>query len=276
MLIGVAAGAMEGVALNGIEGEGRTMGGGGIIARGVAVAATEGVLAGVADGDAATDGAIEGVALGVGLGDGRILGVGDAAGVALAAAAGVAAGVAVALATGVAVAVAVALATGVVVGAAVAVGTGVVVALATGVAVVLATGVALAAAVAVAAAAGAGVAAAVSSGFTNFFGGALGGGVASALILVRARSAAERSAIAVQPVSIVTSITRSFTVRGRGISRTSTLSGTETSSSSPRIVAANSASVRDCRRKRYRSIGRRLYERISSNFGPSLTIIVFA
>jgi hypothetical protein len=76
----------------------------------------------------------------------------------------------------------------------------------------------------------------LSSGFTNVFGGALGGGVDSERIFVRARSAAERSAI-VQPLSMFTSTTRSFTRRGRGISRTSVMGGAEISSSSPRTVA---------------------------------------
>lgn len=218
--VDIGAGVMErGVALTGMVGEGRTLGEGETIAFGVAVAAgivaeADGAIAGVAEGDAATVGAMEGEALGVAVGDGRLLGVGDAAGVVVAA---VVAGVALGTATGVA------------------------------------AGVAVAATVAVAAVVAGGVVAGagdVSAGFTNFFGGALLGGVASARILLRARSAAARSAIAVHPVSIVTSTTRSLTVRGRGISRTSTLAGTDTSSSSPRTVAENSASVRDCRRSR--------------------------
>jgi hypothetical protein len=90
------------------------------------------------------------------------------------------------------------------------------------------------------------VAVELSSGFTNVFGGALGGGVDSVRIFVRARSAAERSAI-VQPLSMFTSITRSFTRRGRGISRTSVIRGAEISSSSPRTIAAVSVF---CRRSR--------------------------
>ena len=78
---------------------------------------------------------------------------------------------------------------------------------------------------------------AVSAGGTNFFGGAFGGGVASALILVRARSAADRSETDVQPLSTFTSTTRSFTRRGRKILRTSLRIGTETSSSLPLILA---------------------------------------
>jgi hypothetical protein len=226
LTVDLGAGVMEGgVALTGMVGEGRTLGEGETIAFGVAVAAgvvaeADGAIAGVAEGDAATVGAMEAEALGVAVGDGRLLAVGDAAGVALAAAVAAAAGVAVGATTAVAAGVA--------------------------------AGVEVAAAVAGAVDAGEVVAGpvVVSAGFTNFFGGALVGGVASARILLRARSAAARSAIAVQPVSIVTSTTRSLTVRGRGISDTSTLAGTDTSSSSPRTVAENSASVRDCRRSR--------------------------
>ena len=90
------------------------------------------------------------------------------------------------------------------------------------------------------------VAAVVSVGFTNTFGGALGGGVASDRIFVRARSAAERSAM-VQPLSIFTSTTRSLIRRGRGMSRTSVITGAEISSSSPRTVATVSVF---CRRNR--------------------------
>src|SRR5205085_7469399 len=86
--------------------------------------------------------------------------------------------------------------------------------------------------VAVAAAVAAGVAEAaevgvVSAGGTNFFGGALGGGVASVFIFVRARSAADRSEIDVHPLSTFTSVTRSLTRRGRKIFRTSLRTGTE-------------------------------------------------
>jgi hypothetical protein len=121
---------------------------------------------------------------------------------------------------------------------------------ATGVGVALRAGGALgetATGVVVAAAAGV-EEAAVSAGGTNFFGGALGGGVASALILVRARSAAERSETEVHPLSTFTSVTRSFTRRGRTIFRTSLRTGTETSSSPPLILAW--LSVFRSRRKR--------------------------
>ena len=109
------------------------------------------------------------------------------------------------------------------------------------VAVMVGVGLALAGAVAAGLAAGvaAGVAAVVvSCGFTNVFGGAFGGTVASALILVRVRSAAERSVTAVQPLSITTSVTRSLTVRGRWNPGMLLSNGTVITISSPRTVAA--------------------------------------
>src|SRR6476469_10433852 len=80
----------------------------------------------------------------------------------------------------------------------------------------------------------------VSVGRTNFFDGALGGGVASARIFVRARSAAERSETEVHPLSTFTSVTRSFTRRGRKIFVTSLRIGTETANSLPLILAVDS------------------------------------
>lgn len=235
---------MGGVARKSMAGEGRVLGG----------------IEAEAEAAGATDGAMEGLSFGCGVGEERIRMVGVATGAALAAAVaeavGVAfciAGVALAAAVGLAVGVALALAAGVALAAAVAAATGVAVALAAGVALAAAAGVVLAAGVVAAAAVAAGVAVVsdVSFGLTNRFEGALGGGVASALILVRARSAAERSAIAVQPLSIITSATRSFTLRGRGMSGISTITGAETSSSSPRTLAdAKSPSICDCRRKR--------------------------
>ena len=94
-----------------------------------------------------------------------------------------------------------------------------------------------------------GVVAAVSRGFTNLFGGAFGGGVASVLNFVRARSTADRSVLAVHPLSMLTSTTRSFSRRGRGMSRISVINGTETSSSSPWIRAV-AVSPSLCRRRR--------------------------
>lgn len=141
-------------------------------------------------------------------------------------------------------------------------------ALATGVAAGDATVVGLGLALAAGVAAGvvAGVAAVVvSCGFTNLFGGAFGGTVASAFILVRVRSAAERSVTAVQPLSITTSETRSLTVRGRWNPGILFSNGTVMTISSPRTVAAAlSLSTSAWRRRRYRSIGCRLRERISS------------
>jgi hypothetical protein len=271
LIVAVGAGTMGGVARKSIAGEGRTLGG----IDGAAVAA------GV--GDAAKAGAIDGLAFGSGVGEGRVRTVGDATGaatvaeatgVALAAAVGLAVGVALALAAGLGLAVAVA--AGVALAAIVGLTVGVALGLATGLG--LAVGDAAAAGVGVARGGGVGLEAtgvgeagaaagvvlaagvvaagvvvvdAVSVGFTKRFEGAFGGGVASALILVRARSAAERSAIAVHPFSISTCATRSFTRRGRGMSRISTMAGAETSSSLPCTLAdANSPSARDCRRKR--------------------------
>jgi hypothetical protein len=136
---------------------------------------TAGGTVAVAAGDAAR----EGVGLGLVLGDGRVLGEAEAAGLGVAECAAVAAGIGFVLRAGALVAVA--------------------------------------AAVAVALA-GVGEAAEVgsfSTGGTNFFGGAFGGGVASVLIFVRARSAAARSETEVHPLSTFTSVTRSFTWTGR-------------------------------------------------------------
>jgi len=257
LIVAVGAGTMGGVARKSMAGDGRTLGGvdGAAVAAGAAAVA-EGALVPVGEGDAGNDGSMEGVTFARGVGEGRVRTVGDATGaatvaeatgVALAAAAGLAVGVALAWAVGVVLAAAV----GLTVGVALALAAGLGLAVAAGVAVAREAGVGLdatgvgeagadagvvlAAGVVAAAAVAAGVAAvvAVSDGFTNRFEGALGGGVASALIFVRARSAAERSAIAVQPLSITTSATRSFTLRGRGMSGISTMTGVETSSSLP-------------------------------------------
>lgn len=214
-------------------------------AAGVLVAATLGEAATVAAGVAVIDGGAVGDeemgALGLDRGvlEGRTLGEAEAAGVALAAAV---AGVGLAAAI---------------------VGEGLVLAfeglgLATaGVGLAVATagvgeavaGVRLAAGAAgVAGVAGVVEEVAVSTGFTNFFGGAFGGGVASVLNFVRARSAAERSLISVQPLSTFTSTTRSLTRRGLKTFRTVLSTGTETSSSSPRTLAC--ASVFRSLRKR--------------------------
>ena len=59
------------------------------------------------------------------------------------------------------------------------------------------------------------VSAAASVGFTNLFGGAFGGGVASAFIFTRIFSVAWRSPVFSQPRSITTLVTVSLTLRGR-------------------------------------------------------------
>lgn len=221
--------------------------------------------AGVAVAAGETDAAIDGRGLGLFVG-GRIVTEADAAGVGLieaavavasgaglaALGAGVALGVNLGRVLGMAGVVAFSAAAAVALGAVAEVALGVAAGVAPvagvdeglGFVVADAAGVGLEAAVETegeAAAVAAGVADAVavelSSGFTNVFGGAFGGGVASARIFVRALSAAERSAIAVHPVSMLRSTTRSFKRRGRGISRISVMMGAEISSSSPRTVA---------------------------------------
>lgn len=261
---------------------------------GVEVAMTAGAVGaavdcGAIEGETAIDGATEGVGRGLMDGDGRVRG--DSAGVGLGAALATAAGVALGDGrvrgdpAGVGLAAALAAATGVAVGdgrmrgdragdgltAALAAAAGVAVAAAlaageAGAAVAVAfgenAGVGLAVSALCAGVAGAGVAA-VSRGFTNLFGGALGGGVASVRIFVRARSAAERSAISVHPLSTFTSTTRSRIRRGRGISRTSVMRGAETSSSSPRSRAGAVSELR-CQRRCTRGTARWLRERSSS------------
>jgi hypothetical protein len=213
--------------------------GGAAEAAGVLVAATLGeaatVAAGVAviEGGAVADEETDGLGFDRGVLDGRTLGEAEAAGVALAAAV---AGVGLAAAI---------VGDGLVFAieglglAAAGVGLGVVTA---------AVGEAVAGVRLAAGAAGVVEEVAVSTGFTNFFGGAFGGGVASVLNLFRARSASERSLISVQPLSTFTSTTRSLTRRGLKIFRTVLSTGTETSSSSPRTLAC--ASVFRSRRKR--------------------------
>jgi hypothetical protein len=214
---GFVAGVNEGVILTGIEGEGRTRFTGGTDVIGVALNELTGVVgAGVVAGvaEAAADGATDAVGCGLTDGDGRVRGV--KAGVALAD--GV---VAAALVAGVALGAALMLALaagegdGRTRGEKAGLGLATVVAPAAG---DCAAGVA------------AGAVTVVSEGFTNRFGGAFGGGVASVRNFVRARSAADRSVMAVHPLSMLTSTTRSFTRRGRGISRISVISGTDSAS----------------------------------------------
>jgi hypothetical protein len=237
----IGAGVMAG----GRDGEGRARMTGETATAGVADAA--GTVAETSGAVVAADAAIDGLGLGLIVGEGRTRTVADAAGVAVTAVAGVVAGLGLAaLVAGVAVGVNLGrvLGEGVELDAAAAVGLGVT-PVVCGVGVVALTGVGLAVAGAdgagVVAAVAAGVAEAVatevSCGFTNFFGGAFGGGVDSVRIFVRARSAADRSAIDVQPFSILTSTMRSFTRRGLVKSRTTERRGTETSSSFPRTRA---------------------------------------
>ena len=61
------------------------------------------------------------------------------------------------------------------------------------------------------------VSAAASVGFTNVFGGAFGGGVASAFIFTRTFSVACRSPVFSQPRSTTTLVMVSLTLRGRSI-----------------------------------------------------------
>ena len=250
-----------GVAIGGIVADGRgftVIEGNGRVTEGETDAVGRGVDAGtvatgvvravaVANGELDITGETEAV------GDGRI---GCTRGDADTVAAALAAGVIVAVVPGVAVAIGAALTAGFVAeasGVAVAAG----VALTTGVALTAGfvadtAGVAVAATVAFAAgvAVDAGALGDVS-GFTNVFGGAFGGGVASDLIFFRARSAAERSAIAFHPVSIAICAIVSFTVCGRSIPGTLVITGAEISISSPRTLACNVASsISACRRKR--------------------------
>ena len=221
-----------GIVRGGIEGEGFIFIGGVIEAAGAGDAAMlgEATVLGGAVATTVGEGAIDGLGRTVGVADGRARGDEEAAGVALAAAtdafglglAAVAFGKGVAVVTGVGLVFAgddvglvfagddVGLVfAGDIVGLAFA-GDSVGLAFATG-------GVGLAVAgVGLAAVTGVGEAfVVVSTGFTNFFGGALGGGVASVLILVRARSAAERSLMSVHPLSTFTSVTRSLIRVGR-------------------------------------------------------------
>ena len=61
------------------------------------------------------------------------------------------------------------------------------------------------------------VSAAASVGFTNVFGGAFGGGVASAFIFTRTFSVVCRSPVFSQPRSTTTLVMVSLTLRGRSI-----------------------------------------------------------
>jgi hypothetical protein len=263
---------MDGVARGAIEAEGRVRGdatGVGLAVAAVAELEAVGLGDGLADdaalatGDALGDGFADdaalatGDALGDGLADDAALATGDALGDGFAVEVALAAGDAL----GDGFVVDVVLASGDALGDCLGVLTGEGLE-AAGVGLTEA-GVCAAVAAAVEAGAGELVVVAVSSGFTKRFDGAFGGGVASVWNFVRARSAAERSVMAVQPFSMLTSTTRSRTRRGRWNSRTSVMRGADTSSSSPSIRAC-SVSASRCQRRRRRWIGRGPLERSSS------------
>lgn len=102
------------------------------------------------------------------------------------------------------------------------------------------------------------------TGFTRVFEGASAGGVTSAFIFARARSAAGRSVSAAQLFSTVASVSFSFTVCGRSTPMTAVIAGADMTRTSPRTLGGSVVSELTCRSRRYRSIGCRLRERISS------------
>jgi hypothetical protein len=102
------------------------------------------------------------------------------------------------------------------------------------------------------------------AGFANVFEGASGGGVTSAFIFARARSAAGRSVSAAQLFSTVASVSFSFTVCGRSTPMTAVIAGADMTRTSPRTLGGSVASEFTCRSRRYRSMGCWLRERISS------------
>ncbi len=102
------------------------------------------------------------------------------------------------------------------------------------------------------------------NGVTSVFGGASGGGVDSAFIFARARSPADRSASVDQLFSTVVCAIVSLTVCGRFIPASVVRAGADMISTSPRTLAGAVVSEFTCRSRRYRSIGCRLRERISS------------
>jgi hypothetical protein len=113
------------------------------------------------------------------------------------------------------------------------------------------------------------------SAFTNVFEGASGGGVDSAFIFARARSAAGRSVSADQLFSTLVSAMVSCTVCGRFTPGMVTSAGADITKTSPRTDGGAAVSALSWRSRRYRSMGRRLRERISSKFGPWFTTVVF-
>lgn len=101
-------------------------------------------------------------------------------------------------------------------------------------------------------------------GVTIVFEGASGGGVDSAFIFARARSAAGRSASEAQLFSTAASVRFSFILCGRFIPWSVVRAGADITRTSPRTVAGTVVSEFTCRSRRYRSMGCRLRVRISS------------
>jgi hypothetical protein len=101
-------------------------------------------------------------------------------------------------------------------------------------------------------------------GITTVFEGASGGGVDSAFIFARARSAAGRSASEAQLFSTVASVRFSFILCGRFIPWSVVRAGADITRTSPRTVAGAVVSEFTCRSRRYLSMGCRLRERTSS------------
>jgi hypothetical protein len=91
--------------------------------------------------------------------------------------------------------------------------------------------------------------------FTNVFEGASGGGVTSAFIFARARSAAGRSVSAAQFFSTVASVIVSLTVCGRSTPWIAVIAGANITRTSPRTVGEAVVSEFTCRSRRYRSMG---------------------
>ena len=218
-------------------------------------------------GLAATDGAVLAVALGDADGDDVDLSI--ARGI------NVGRGVAVAVSTGVAVARAVADGVAVAVVSGVARRTGVDVAAMVAELAGVEVEVTLADGTAVAAVAGedvedadvVDVSAAASLGFTNVFGGAFGGGVASAFIFTRTFSVACRSPVFSQPRSTTTLAMVSLTLRGRSTAWLRAIKGAGTTMAWPRTTGRGSPKlmlILTSRSSRRRSIGCCVCVRISS------------
>jgi hypothetical protein len=111
------------------------------------------------------------------------------------------------------------------------------------------------------------VSAAASVGFTNVFGGAFGGGVASAFIFTRTFSVACRSPVFSQPRSTTTLVMVSLTLRGRSTAWLRAIKGAGTTMAWPRTTGCGSPTlmfILTSRSSRRRSIGCCVCVRISS------------